>query len=95
MIISPLLLIYFLFCVIFKQIDVFLIIIGTILLHEFGHYLMIKVFKGKVKKIKFSLIGAIMDVSLKEKYYTNKYYISNLLIAMGRNRYEWNYNFNC
>lgn len=92
MIISPLFILYFLLCLIFNQTTMFLIIISTILLHELGHLFIIKLFKGNVKKIRLSLVGGIIDVDLNHNFYSKKYYISNFLIAMGRNRYEWNYN---
>lgn len=94
MIISPLLLIYFFLCVIFHQLKIFIIVIGTIILHEIGHIVAIKLFNGKIKKIKLSVIGGIMDVDIKREIYTKKYYLSNIIIAVGRNRNEcFNYNY--
>lgn len=93
MTISPLFILYFILCLIFNKLFLFLIIFLTILLHEFGHYLMIKMFNGEIRKFKLSIVGGIMEVKLKNNYYTKNYYLSNFFIAIGRNRYEFNNNY--
>lgn len=95
MIISPLLIIYLLMCIVFNQFSMFIIIVSTIMLHELGHIMVIKLFKGHIRKVKFSIVGGVIDVELKMNIYTKKYYLSNILIAVGRNRNELLNNFCC
>lgn len=95
MIISPLLIIYLLVCIIFNQFSMLVIAISTIMLHELGHIVVIKFFKGRIKKVKFSIVGGVIDVELRTSVYTKRYYLSNILIAIGRNRSKLLDNYCC
>lgn len=73
------LLIYIILCTFTGFFKDFIIIFGILMFHELGHIMMIKLFKGKIKKITLSIIGGLMDIEL-----TNNKIIPNLLISFAR-----------
>lgn len=70
---------YFIICLYTGFLKDFLLILSILLFHELGHIIWIITFKGKIKKISFSLIGGLMDIEV-----PSLKLLPNALILCGR-----------
>lgn len=65
----------------------FLIILTSIVLHELGHLLMIKLFKGEIYSFSIGATGARLDANLNNiKHKTHR-----IIVDLSRNYYKFNY----
>lgn len=78
--ISGLLIAYFLLCVYFNYFTIFVALCCSLFVHEAGHIVFIKIFKGKIKDISISIFGGKINFSV-----FNKRLFPTLLINFGRN----------
>lgn len=71
------------------RLKLFLMIFCSIILHECGHILFIKKFKGKINRIYINIFGGKVDYSVDKNIGVMK----KFLINIGRNYFKFNYNF--
>lgn len=67
-------------CVLSSQLEIYVIVMSSMLLHEIGHIVMGLMLKMKLKKIEILMIGFTMEFKLKAKDYMRKIGRGNMLI---------------